>query len=104
MPFRGVTVREIKEKVLAGKFLLKDTVSVEVRDLISGMLKPQDERISVADVLAHSWFNDTPTQDSVKVFNESEKAVMIKEYFFATDPDYWEKHVNVNAHELEDYL
>lgn len=52
MPFRGVTVREIKEKVLKGKFLLKDSVSKEVRDLIRGMLviEPED-RLSIKEIL-----------------------------------------------------
>ena len=31
MPFRGVTVREIKEKILAGKYILKESVSKEAR-------------------------------------------------------------------------
>ena len=41
MPYRGVTVREIKEKILAENnknLILKDGVSPEVRDLIRGML------------------------------------------------------------------
>jgi len=51
MPYRGVTVREIKEKILAENnknLILKDGVSLEVRDLIRGMLNQnKTERLTI---------------------------------------------------------
>ena len=63
LPFRGVTVREIKSKVLAGHVNYKESnginaVSMEVRDLLRKMLKPHNEesrRISIEEILDDEW-------------------------------------------------
>ena len=38
------------------------------------------------------------------VFNESERVMMIKEYFFTEEPDKWDKYVDVYNDEVGDYL
>lgn len=91
MPFRGITVREIKEKILAGKYILKDSVSKEARDLIKGMLQQDPEdRPTIQEILEDPWFDDMPKQEDVTIFDQNERTMMIKEYLFTENPDKWE--------------
>ena len=68
-----------------------------VRDLIKKMLTTRDARISVADILQHEWLSDAPEQDDVTVFDESERAMIIKEYLISEDWGKWEPLVHINA-------
>ena len=100
LPFRGATVREIKEKILKGFYNMMEfesEASDAVRDLIKKMLTARDARISVADILQHEWLSDAPEQDDVTVFDESERAMIIKEYLISEDWAKWEPLVHINA-------
>ena len=62
MPFRGVTIREIKEKIYNNKIVpYRDNVSEQCQKLIKAMLtyEPED-RISIQGILDHEWFSDMP--------------------------------------------
>lgn len=105
LPFKGASVREIKEKIVNGKFQLKETVSEEARDLLSGMLQRDvEKRLTVDEVLQAAWFDGTPDPDEVRVFNQSEKALMAKEYFYAENPSYWDKQIEMSANEMDEAL
>lgn len=43
LPFRGVSTREIKDRVLAGKFALKNPVSKAGQDLLEQMMQMEPE-------------------------------------------------------------
>ena len=103
MPFRGVTVREIKEKVKKGDYLKKDTVTDEARDLISKILKrTEDGRITVKEVLEHPWFDDCP--DKEKIFNQNEEVNMIKEYLYCESSEKWGNLVDCHKAEKKEFL
>ena len=44
LPFRGINVKEIKEKIVKCQYPLRDSISEEARDLIQGMLQKDPER------------------------------------------------------------
>ena len=63
LPFRGVTVKEIKTKVMNSKkeIKYKDGVSEECQDLIKKMLdRDQKRRYTVEQVLEHRWLQSCP--------------------------------------------
>ena len=89
MPYRGATVREIKEKILNVKYQVmyktmdKDPVSPECQDLIEQMMaRDPKKRPTVDEVLNNEWFNDALHQEK-NVFDENERVKMIKEYLLA---------------------
>ena len=54
LPFRGITIREIKEKILKGNVIYKDVPGVSdlAKDLIKRMLcYDPSERISIEEIL-----------------------------------------------------
>lgn len=105
LPFRGLTIREIKEKILRGFYNLKEQASESVRDLIKRMLEPDRKaRITIEDILNHPWLQDAPNQDDVTVFDESERATIIKEFFISEDWDKWEKFIRINSAVYDEYF
>ena len=65
MPFRGVTIKEIKEKINPRdngqpKVVYKDTISEQAKNLLSGMLCRKENRLSIEEIINHEWFADKP--------------------------------------------
>jgi len=60
-PFAGDTGRDVIKLVRAGEYSLDggvwNTISEEVKDLISNMLTTADKRISAQDAFNHPWFD-----------------------------------------------
>ena len=54
LPFKGLTSREVKDRVIKGKYILKRSVSALGRSLIDGMLCVDvSNRITLHDILQH---------------------------------------------------
>ena len=106
LPFRGVTVREIKEKIINKRvMMLKDGISADCQDLLRHMLdRDPKKRYTVEQILEHRWLKDAPQQKDITVFNESERASMIKEFFFSENPDRWHEFIEVPDKECKDLL
>jgi len=49
------------------------------------MSRNPKQRPTVDEALAHPWFSNAAKYHSEPVFNENERAVMIKEYLLAQD-------------------
>jgi len=80
--FKGQTPREIKERVLKGKYICKrQGYSEAARNLIEGILCTDvEKRITLSDILEHEWLADC--QDDIKIFNEAEEQLMKRELNF----------------------
>ena len=75
------------------------------QDLIKKMLdRDQKRRYTVEQVLEHRWLQNCPEQEDIIVFNESERAKMIKEFFFSENPDRWHEFIDVPDKECKDLL
>lgn len=82
----------------------KDPVSEECMDLIRSMMAREPrERPDVDKILAHPWLVDAPEYSTEQVFNESERAIMIKEYFFPENEEKWSKFIDFDPVEMADY-
>ncbi len=102
LPFKGITTREIKDRILNHDILFADTVSSKASDLMKKMLdKNPHTRININEILAHPWFADMSDSDNYRVFNKAERVQMIKEYFVAEDEMHWRITENVKMNEVE---
>ena len=103
MPFRGVTIREIKEKVINNKIVpYRDFVSAECQSLIKAMLTYEPERrITIEQILEHEWFDDMKEQRGKEptIFNPHERGQIIKQYFYAENNERWSKFIEVDLKE-----
>lgn len=84
VPFKGPTLQELKEAILAGKYTLKEDISKEARDLLAKMLcSSPRKRMTAANILAHPWMQGV--DESVSLFSEAEKANFAKEFLHSTE-------------------
>jgi serine/threonine protein kinase len=84
LPFRGFSVREIKDKVLKTIPNLKAGISESAKNLIAKLLEPDPlKRPSFEEIFNHPWM--LTFEKEVPVFNAAEKVLMVKEYFLAED-------------------
>jgi len=80
-PFRAENVDELEELVLAGKYSLGDTVSVEARRLIKQILSQEpSERPSIEEILNDPWMQSI--DESVLLFTDEEIQAIKREYSF----------------------
>lgn len=74
-------MEELHTMIMSANYTLKDDVSEEARDLLTGMLeKSPKKRLSVHNILKHEWFKDT--DKNLSIFNEQEKAQIKKEFTY----------------------
>src|SRR5690606_28742516 len=62
--FKGESRQELKEKILKGKFIMSDSISVEASHLLNQMLKVDAfERITIENAINHCWMRNEPLED-----------------------------------------
>jgi len=104
LPFKGITTKDIKEKIFDGKgeILFVDSCSREAIDLMKKMLDRNPEtRIDIREILNHPWLADVGSNDNYRVFTKAERVTMIKEFFVAEDEMHWRYAENVKMNEIE---
>ena len=81
VPFKAQTMEELHSLILKGKYLLKEDISSEARDLLRGLLEIDPRRrISIRRIHKHPWLrNLDPT---VQLFNDEERKMIKKEYTY----------------------
>ncbi|KAI9187702.1 serine/threonine-protein kinase gin4 [Blastocladiella emersonii ATCC 22665] len=63
LPFDDENIRRLLSKVKTGKFYMPPHISPDAQDLIARMLHVEpDQRLRMADVVAHPWFSTVPPQ------------------------------------------
>lgn len=81
VPFKAQTMEELHQLILKGKYLLKEDISVEARDLLRGLLEINPKkRLSCRKILRHPWLRDMDPQ--VQLFNDEERKMIKKEYTY----------------------
>jgi len=57
VPFKAAKMKELHKLILKGKFELKETISLEARDLILNILNPDvKNRYDFQKIIRHHWF------------------------------------------------
>lgn len=57
VPFRANNMKDLNKLILEGKYILKEDVSSEVRDLLTKVLeKDPKKRLTIPQILCHPWF------------------------------------------------
>lgn len=81
VPFKAQTMDELHQLILKGKYLLKEDISLEARDLLRGLLEINPKkRLSVRKILKHPWLRQMDS--SVQLFNDEERKMIKKEYTY----------------------
>lgn len=58
-PFKAANVEELETLIVQGEYTLPEDISVEARDLIAKILRPNpQQRLTITEILAHGWMKD----------------------------------------------
>lgn len=75
---------ELQKIIIKAKYTLKDDISVEARDLLQGLMeKDPIKRMTIAQVLQHSWLQDAKDSHEIELFTDQEKAYMATEFTYS---------------------
>ena len=56
VPFKANNMSELQKMIVKAKYVLKDDISEDARNLLSGLLeRDPKKRLTVPQILAHSW-------------------------------------------------
>ena len=81
VPFKAQTMDELHQLILKGKYLLKEDISIEARDLLRGLLEINPKkRLSVRKIYRHPWLRGM--DPTVQLFNDEERKMIKKEYTY----------------------
>ena len=81
VPFKAQTMDELHQLILKGKYLLKEDISMEARDLLRGLLEINPKRrISIRKIYKHPWLRSM--DPTVQLFNDEERKMIKKEYTY----------------------
>lgn len=59
VPFKANNMSELQKLIIKAKYTLKDDVSEEARELITGCLeKDPSKRLTISEILSHKWLLD----------------------------------------------
>ena len=74
-------MEELHDLILKGKYLLKEDISVEARDLLRGLLEiDPKKRLTIRQIYRHPWLKNMDM--SVQLFNDEERELIKKEYTY----------------------
>ena len=55
-PFKGESVKEVKQKMMRGSYNISSDISEEGKDLMMGILKfNPDDRLTLDEIVLHPW-------------------------------------------------
>jgi serine/threonine protein kinase len=81
VPFKAQTMNELHQLILKGKYVLKEDVSANARNLLRGLLEINPEkRLTIKQIYEHPWLKSM--DQSVQLFNDEEREMIKKEYTY----------------------
>ena len=92
VPFKANNMEELHKLIVKGKYVLKDDISIEARNLLRGLLEVNPEkRLTIKQIYRHKWFEDL--DPSLELFNDLERDMIRKEYTY-NDPRRYNRNEN----------
>ena len=74
-------MEELHTLILKGKYLLKEDISEDARDLLRQLLEIDPrKRITIRKIYKHPWF--AKIDYTVQLFNDNERELIKKEYTY----------------------
>lgn len=59
VPFKANNMEELHKLIVKGKYVLKDDITIEARNLLRGLLEVNPEkRLTIKQIYRHKWFED----------------------------------------------
>lgn len=81
VPFKGQSMQELHEMILAGHYILKEDISTDAINLLRGLLEIDPrKRLSIKQIYQHPWL--ASLDDSLKLFTPQECELINKEYTY----------------------
>jgi len=69
VPFKANNMEELHKLIVKGKYVLKDDISIEARNLLRGLLEVNPEkRLTIKQIYRHKWFADL--DPTLQLFND----------------------------------
>ena len=81
VPFKGNNLRELHQLILSGQYKPINDISKEASNLLKKILEIEPKkRISINDILSHSWLSDVDIENSQKynLFTNAERIILAK--------------------------
>lgn len=92
VPFKANNMEELHKLIVKGKYVLKDDISIEARNLLRGLLEVNPEkRLTIKQIYRHKWFADLDPH--LQLFNDQERDMIRKEYTY-NDPRRYNRNEN----------
>jgi len=92
VPFKANNMEELHKLIVKGKYVLKDDISIEARNLLRGLLEVNPEkRLTIKQIYRHKWFEDL--DPTLQLFNDQERDMIRKEYTY-NDPRRYNRNEN----------
>lgn len=83
VPFKANNMTELQQIIMKADYKLKEDISDDARELLKGLLEPDPEnRLTVAEILSHSWMRDVLDASEVELFTEQEKQYIKTEFTY----------------------
>lgn len=81
VPFRAQNMNDLHDMIIKAKYTLKPEISEEARDLLRGILEVDPKkRLTISQILAHSWFRDSNAD--LEIFTDIEKEKIRQEFAY----------------------
>lgn len=85
-------MEELHQLILKGKYLLKEDVSEEARDMLRGLLEINPKkRLTIKQIYQHPWLKSM--DKSIQLFTDEEREMIRKEYTY-NDPSRYNRNEN----------
>lgn len=79
VPFKANNMSELQKMIIKGKYTLAEGISKEARDLLGRLLEKDPAlRISIPNILGHSWMKDA--KQTIQLFTGAERKYMRCEF------------------------
>ncbi|CAI2382573.1 unnamed protein product [Moneuplotes crassus] len=81
VPFRAQNMNDLHEMIIKAKYTLKPEISEEARDLLKKILEVDPKkRLTIPQILDHSWFSDC--NENLEIFTDIEKEKIKQEFSY----------------------
>jgi serine/threonine protein kinase len=105
VPFKANSMHDLHAMILKGKYILKEDITDEARDLLSSMLNVSPKlRISISEILSHPWMQRIDSY--MEMFTDSEKQSILREYDYKnknkdeSDREFTEQNIDSTMNDL----
>lgn len=89
VPFKANNMNDLQKMIMKAKYTLREDISVEARDLLKGLMeKDPAKRMTISEVLLHTWLADAQDSRDLELFTEQDKQNIKNEFAYLKSKRY----------------